>query len=305
MDANTIELLEVELLNSEEFKLVDYWLKVFRMEVGWHYHLDLTWQLKAIKSQELPRGATIIDAGAATGLMQFILASLGYNILSIDFNKQRIPFMYSAIFKTEIENVQDVNNKYISHLNEEYVADKIKSSWSIVSFLKRLTNRLNKKFIYEVIKTLFRPYGKIKFVTADFSRLDFIEDNTIDAIVSTSAIEHNPVIETVSLAIDEFNRVLKKEKAMFITTSATNESTWWHEPSKGHCFSEADLINIFSIPKCVSNFEKYSDISANIKSSNFLQGKIPSFYLNNPNCGMPNGIWDPKYIPVAITKYKE
>ena len=305
MKQNKIELLDVCLLDSEEFKLVDYWLKVFRIEVGWHYLLDLTWQLKEIKSQNLPKGATIIDAGAGMGMMQFILASLGYNILSIDFNKQQIPFMYSAIFKIETENVQDVNNEYITHLNKEYIADKNKSSLSIFLFMKRLTNRLNNKFIYVYIKTLFRPYGKIKFLTADFSKLDFIKDNSIDAIVSTSAIEHNPTIEMVSSSINEFNRVLKKEKAMFITTSATNKSTWWHKPSKGHCFSEADLIKSFNIPNCQSNFDKYPNILSNIKNSNYLKVKIPSFYLNNPNCGMPNGIWNPTYNPVGIIKYKE
>lgn len=295
MKKNKLELLDTNLLLTEEFKIVQYWLKVYRAEVGWHYLLDLTWQLKEILKMNLPLKATIIDAGAGNGMMQFILASLGYNILSVDFNNRKIPKRFSKIFNIKNENNKFFKNEYINHLAN------IKSNKKNYSLNLRI---LNHRFIYEYIKTRFVPYGNIKYITADFSNLDFIFDNSIDAIVSTSAIEHNKSIEKLKMSVNEFDRILKKHAPMIITTSATNEASWWHEPSKGYCFSEFELKNIFNLSDCQSNFKTYKKVLLDIKNSDFLKAKMPSYYINNPNCGMPFGKWDPKYVPVGIIKYK-
>jgi len=297
MNKNKLELLDINLIESKEFKIVNYWLKVFKAEIGWHYFLDLIWQLKEIRKMNLPPNSTIIDAGGGKGMMQFILASLGYNILSIDFNKRSVPKLYSTIFNIESETKQTTNNEYVNHL----VA--LKSKQKKNKYISRITKILNITYIFESIITMFSPYGDIKFITADFSNLDFIADNSIDAIVSTSAIEHNDSFKKISCSIKEFERILKKDSAMLITTSATNSETWWHKPSKGYCFSEVDLIKIFSITEYKSNFDNYNQIFSNIKSSKFLKNNLPSLYFQNPNCGMPMGKWDPKYIPVGIVKY--
>lgn len=298
MKQNKIELLDPSLLDSKEFKIVDYWIKVFKLEIGWHYHLDLVWQLKEIKKLNLAKNDTIIDAGAGLGLMQFILASLGYNILSIDFTQRKASKIYSSIFNIKYEKKGLYENEYVTHMNNLFSITKNKKRFNFLE-------RLNFKNIFEFIRTRIKSYGEIKFITSDFSNLSFIQDNSISAIVSTSAIEHNDSIEKLSFSIKEFERVLKKNAPMLITTSASNKATWWHKPSKGYCFSESDLIKTFNISNFESNFDKYPNVLLNIQDSNYLKAKMPSFYLNNPNCGMPNGIWDPKYLPVGIRKFKD
>jgi len=297
-ERDKIELLDISLLDDKEFSTIQYWLDVFRAEVGWHYYLDLIWQLKEIKKLQLPSKATIIDAGAGTGMMQFILASLGYNVISIDFNQRRPSKLYSKIFDIKYDYEKVFNDEYITHLKA------IESVAKNKSYLSKIIKTLNYRLVFEFFRPKRKSYGSIKFVTADFSNIDFIRDNSVDAIVSTSAIEHNENIEKLSLSIGEFKRVLKKDASMFITTSATKEKTWWLEPSKGYCFSESDLKEIFDLFDYNSNFDHYDKIFSNIKNSSFLRKKLPSLYFNNPNCGMPYGIWDPKYIPVGIIKSK-
>lgn len=299
MENNKLELLDTSLLQAKEFQLVQHWLTVFKAEIGWHYYLDLIWQVREIKKLNLPPHATIIDAGAGSGMMQFLLASLGYTVLSIDFNERPIPPRYARIFKIQSKSNRVFTNEYIKHLNTVHAKQKKKNlPGRILNILKVL----NPSYVFEYIKTKFVPYGSITFITADFSNLDFIPDHSIDAIVSTSAIEHNESMETLSLSIDEFKRVLKKGASMFITTSAAEEKTWWHEPSKGYCYSESELKRLFDFPTVSSNYTSYKQIFSHIKGSRFLQDKLPSFYFNNPNCGMPDGVWDPTYIPVGIIK---
>lgn len=299
MKKDKLELLDTSLLQAEEIKIVQHWLDVFRAEIGWHYYLDLIWQVREIKKLNLPPKATIIDAGAGSGMMQFILAGLGYNVLSIDFNERPIPPRYAKIFDIQAKNNRVFTNEYIKHLNTVHVKEKKKS---LPARILNILKVINPGYVFELIKSKMAPYGSITFITADFSNLDFIPDQSIDAIVSTSAIEHNESMETLSLSINEFKRVLKKDGAMFITTSAAEEKTWWHEPSKGYCYNESELKRLFDFKTVSSNYSNYKEIFSNIKGSRFLQEKLPSFYFNNPNCGMPNGIWDPTYIPVGIIK---
>ena len=80
-------------------KEVYYWIKMFVAAVGWHYPLDLIWQYNRIKALNLPKGATILDAGAGYGMMQYILAGNGYNVISVDFLRRKKPFLQSYIFR--------------------------------------------------------------------------------------------------------------------------------------------------------------------------------------------------------------
>ena len=89
-----IELLKPDLLSDKKsFNEVYFWIKMFVSEVGWHYPLDLIWQYKKIMELDLPKGSTILDAGAGDGMMQFILAGQGYNILSVDFSERKLKYL--------------------------------------------------------------------------------------------------------------------------------------------------------------------------------------------------------------------
>jgi len=79
-----ITLLDTDLLQNEKlFREVIYWKNFFRAQLGWHYVLDLIWKLEKIDLLDLPKGSLIIDAGAGYGLMQYILAGRGFNIISV------------------------------------------------------------------------------------------------------------------------------------------------------------------------------------------------------------------------------
>ena len=86
-----IEILECKLFEilKEEMKLVGLIREDLKKQIGWHYYLDLAWMLHEIR--KLPQGALILDAGAGTGLTQFMLASLGYNVISADFATRAFP----------------------------------------------------------------------------------------------------------------------------------------------------------------------------------------------------------------------
>ena len=149
-------------------------------------------------------------------MMQYILAGNGYNVLSIDFSDRKPPLLQSKIFKMSLEQQKSIKNEYIEHLSKnkitfDKVMNKLKLSLINFSLLKLIRGYLNKD-----------KYGSIKFIRADFSDLSFVESNTIDAIVSTSAIEHNPDHQSLKKAITEFDRILKPNSAMFINKRTIN-----------------------------------------------------------------------------------
>ncbi len=298
---DSIHLLDTDLLKDKKsFKQVYHWIRVFAQEVGWHYPLDLIWQYKMVSELNLPKGATIIDAGAGNGLMQFILAGAGYNVLSIDFSNRVTPKPQSWIFKIQNQVQEKVDNEYVKHMGVQSKVTMGKIMNKLKIFLEYFT------WIYLPLTFLFKKnYGSIKYIKADFSKLPFIESNSVDAIVSTSAIEHNPDHASLKAAIIELYRTLKKGSPLLITTSATNKESWFHHASKGWCYNEKTLAEIFDMSSYDSNFSKFTSVENNIRSNEFLKNKIPYNYKNNPNCGLPMGVWDPQYLPVGIIKWKK
>jgi ubiquinone/menaquinone biosynthesis C-methylase UbiE len=297
----TIELLSTDLLDDKvSFRSVYFWIKIFIAEVGWHYPLDLIWQYKKIKELDLPKGAIIVDAGAGHGMMQFILAGQGYNVLSIDFSSRKLPFLQSKLFKMKNERSKSIKNDYTKHLtlvsklSFSKVFNKIKLAIINFSGFYLIKGFVNKN-----------KYGSIKYIQADFSDLSFIKSNTIDAVVSTSAIEHNPVHENLKKGISEFNRILKPNSSMFITTSVTNDVCVFDNPTKGYFYDERTLVSIFNLDEYSSNFNSYSEIFDHINKNKFLKKMIPFNYKKTPNCGMPYGKWNIRYLPVGITKIKD
>ena len=78
----------------------------------------------------------------------------------------------------------------------------------------------------------------------DLQDLADIASNSIDVIVSVSALEHNSpnVLPTV---IMELERVLKPGGFMAVTMAASKDKDWFHEPSKGWCYTERTFRRIF------------------------------------------------------------
>ena len=324
---NKIELLTLELLNDKKSLVeIDYWLRVFNWENGWHYDLDIIWILKKIKEMNLRRGSTIIDAGAGLGITQFVLASKGFNIISLDFTVRKQPKFSKGIFDIEIyntdlgdydheymkwmnygENQQIANNNFIWHylkkLAPNTLYDRTKNTRRTLFYLKKsITNKLN--LFYELEKRKdHSSYGKIIFVRGTFNNIP-LENNRADALVSISAFEHNTYKEMPG-SILEFERVIKKESPMIITTSASDKDDWYFEPAKSWIFSVDTLSKWFDIN--VNGIKKNDILSSlvKIRESRELQHRMSPFYKYNKENGLPFGrLQDAQYIPVGILKFK-
>ena len=148
-------------------------------------------------------------------------------------------------------------------------------------------------------------HGNIFYYQEDFSSMNLIEDGFFDAIVSTSAIEHNKEFEKLKPSAREFLGVLKNNQPLLITTSGTNRETWFHESSHGWCFSQDDLKSIFDINECKSNFDSYENVYKNLMGNEFLKKNLAKHYYTSATGGLPYGKWDAEYLPAGITKWKK
>ena len=302
----TIELLNTDLLKQYPgaVREIDYMRRILGKQIGWHYILDITYIVEYLSQMGLKRGATILDAGASVGLLQFVLANRGYNIVSVDFSNRTIPLLESLIF-----SIKDMGGKHFKHPYLEHLELLKKNNRKTLLF-QRILNRLSLMniallalpFMWIAKITGIRQPGLIKFYREDMRKMDKIKNVSIDAVVSVSAIEHMEK-ETVKQAIEEFKRILKPGGKMVITTSAAKEKDWFHTPSMGWCFSESTLKSIFGFSgKINSNWSKYDEIMREFHKSTELQQRIPPINRNSGNNGMPWGKWDPKYLPVGIIK---
>jgi ubiquinone/menaquinone biosynthesis C-methylase UbiE len=297
---DNIQLLDTDLLEKKRIlKEVLYWKNLFRAQIGWHYILDLIWQIESIESLELTRGAKILDAGAGIGLMQYILAARGFEIYSIDFAARKITWPKSWIFQMQYLKNRQHTDDYLDHLFRDRRSSKIND---VLYELKKMILNYHFKLIKEILSR--NQHGKIYYYQEDFSKMTMIGDGFFDAVVSTSAIEHNKDFEKLGSSVKEFLRVLKTDMPLLITTSATNKKTWFHEPSFGWCFSQEDLASIFEMNEHRSNFYAYESVYNNIQGNEFLKKKLAKHYYTSASGGLPYGVWKPAYLPAGITKWK-
>src|SRR5688500_5002994 len=81
--SDCIELLGQSRLDEERAVIdrVSRLARTLRIALGWHYLLDVVWTNRQIDATP---GSLILDAGAGVGIMQWILAEQGVNVLSVD-----------------------------------------------------------------------------------------------------------------------------------------------------------------------------------------------------------------------------
>jgi ubiquinone/menaquinone biosynthesis C-methylase UbiE len=130
-----------------------------------------------------------------------------------------------------------------------------------------------------------------------------IPDSSIDDIVSISALEHN-TIDGLRKVIKELLRVLKPGGKLLATLAAAKDNDWFHEESKGWCFTEKTLRDIFNLHDCPSNYDRYDELFDALKKSDELKNSLAKFYFESGDNGMPWGVWDPKYQAVGVCKIK-
>lgn len=290
-----VEILSLEFLdkNRECADFVYREKKRLGSGLGWHYILDISWILKNIC--DLPRGSIVLDAGAGNGLLQFLLAELGFKVISVDFSPRTPPQICKQIWNIiPIDSGFDYDNEYIRHLKATYPG----GHRSFQSSPDILTSE-------DLENILYTSDNSLIYYRCDFTDMRLIRDDWIDCVVSVSALEHNEH-ESVKKAVQEFLRVLKPQHKMLLTVSAALTRDWYHEPSKGWCYSEETLKRLFQLPhNTPSNFSQREAIFASLrKPNNELHRNLERFYFQSGNNGMPWGIWNPQYLPVGILKFK-
>lgn len=322
-----IEILSLKLFDNlkEEISIIEQFNKDLNASMGWHYYLDLAWIIKEIAS--LPKGSLILDAGAGSGLLQFILSYLGYNVISVDYSDRvfsaRHMERYGDILHYLNNQEQMFDNPYIRHLKSVYPVmgnRKFSGIGKILRLFKKhkahcmgldaMATIEKNKFIVSgntvtniITDKAFNRRGRIFLYKCDIKHMGLLPDDFVDAVVSVSALEHNDH-EDFNKCIDEILRVTKHSGRIAVTVSASQSDDWFHKPSKGWCYSEASIKKLFRLSQTVSsNFHQKDELFEELrKEGNELHKRLAPFYYKSGDNGMPWGKWDPKYQPVGILK---
>lgn len=294
-----IEILSVSLLDShrrivEEMRQISEQLSI---GLGWHYLLDLSWGAHML--QPFP-GEQVMDAGAGKGVMQWWLAAQGLTVLSVDLNSRAdLGLRFRAW--CPVQGLRPNDLKRFSRLEfRDFLPPRRLWQWhrwpgNVCKALSRITG-----------KEPTPPYGRgtVTIYNQDLANMPDIPDSSVDAVISISALEHNEP-RALRGVVKELMRVIKPGGKLVATLGAAKEQDWFHEPSRGWCYTEATLRDIFDLPaECPSNYDRYAELFEALRDCADLRDNLADFYFKSGNNGMPWGIWDPKYQPVGVVKTK-
>lgn len=307
----SMEILDPDLVHQRPDLLafIDHWKAALGLSIGWHYDLDLIWILSSLDAMGLPRGASILDAGAGNGLLQFLLAAKGYRVDSADFADRDIPWAAARIFRIS----KDVPASFSAHDNRyrEFIDHRLPRMDR--ERLLRLVGRPGRtaRRLLETSRALFHParwleilrpngYGEITYRTADFTDMAGIPSGTYDCVVSVSAIEHNDPAQA-GRAIREWQRVTKPGGALLVTTSAALEDSFL-EFCQGWCFSRDTLAGIFGLDDAHDNYADYEKLLGKLVANETIKRRIAPLYFEGGDNGLPYGRFPPSYQPVGVRK---
>jgi len=285
MDA--IELLSPELIRDkpELTALVLEAQEKYDHPFGWHYLLDYIWILD--RARTLPRGSLILDAGAGQGMLQVMLARMGHRVISADFSTRVPRPVYAGHCSIVTAHCGDeIDHDYVRHLQAAYPRQTPPPVRPAPTDITRLFDEEGAEIIY---------------YTADIGHMPQMPDRCLDAVVSISALEHNDHAG-VRRAVAELERTMKPGASMWITVSAARDEDWFHGPSKGWCFSEKSLTELFGLRAPHSNFTDFDRIFALLRQGDGLKERLAPFYFTSGDNGMPWGVWDPQYQPVGVAR---
>jgi len=293
--AEKIEILSISLLDQhrqrvETLKSLAHTLGI---GMGWHYLLDWVWILAMLGDVN---GKRILDAGAGEGLLQWYLAEQGAEIISVDRSSRaelslrfRARYPVRGLTKEDLDSPLRVLRKNINHASD--FKTKIYS-------LVRGTGGLLK------IALPKSPSGEVTIYNQDLASMPLIPSDSVDTVVAISALEHNSPEELGGVA-DELVRVLKPGGLLLATLGAARDRDWFHEPSKGWCYTDASLRHYFHLSASIpSNYSQYDDLLFALRNCAELRDNLADFYFRSGDNGMPWGNWDPKYQSVGVCKRK-
>jgi SAM-dependent methyltransferase len=296
-----IELLPVSLLDDHRSLVQEFRRIASQLQTGfgWHYLLDLTWAARILNPVA---GQSMLDAGASTGMMQWWLAAQGVDVLSVDrLSRANLDWRFRSWCPVAGLRPDDLGP--VGRL-------------SISSFLPPGRNIRDWHHWPAKLRTTLKrvrypnPHppqdrGTITIYNQELDNLIDIPNESLDAVVSISALEHNS-LEGLSRVVNELLRVLKPGGLLVATLPAAKERDWYHEPSRGWCLTDETLRHLFRLSKqCPSNYAEYDKLFEMLRNCSELRDKLSRTYFRSGNNGMPWGIWDPKYQPVGVIKQKE
>jgi ubiquinone/menaquinone biosynthesis C-methylase UbiE len=293
-----IEILSVDLLEQnrpvvEELKKL---ARALRLEFGWHYLLDLSWTIQKLGAIQ---GKRIMDAGAGTGILQWYLAQAGAEVYSVDrLSRATLPPRFRRQFR-----VQGLRETDLSSLGQSFVQTLNRPANG--PFYRRWAARLA-ALAREGAGYLSSSgsSGRVLIYNQGLTDLAEIKDDSLDAIVAISSLEHNTPVG-LEQVVDELMRVLKPGGALLATLTAGRDQDWWHSASSGWCYSDASLRKHFKLPaETPSNYAQYDELFARLKDCAELRDNLARFYYQSADKGMPKGVWNPEYQPVGVCKIK-
>lgn len=307
---NEIRLLDASLLtDSRKLREISYWLRVMNRPNGWHYDLDKIWILDQLEQAGIGAGATIVDAGAGQGDMQYLLASRGYNVISLDFSPRTRPArsvgVFNVVGKGDMEIAyQHPYMKFISYGANSSV--RISNVLLKLANLKKLPQRVRRVwrdgrswlfYLFERFARSHDRYGTVTYVRAPFHDVP-LASGSVDAVISISAIEHADT-DLFEQNIKELMRLLKPGAPLLLTTSATAaQRNTYHEKTAGWCFSLSALKAYF--PDCDVRFDTESCENSLIASKVFLSRLDPYYYEDKETFCYQRRVTALPYLPVAV-----
>lgn len=295
MSAEKIEILSVELLDRyrDTVHAIQSLGHTTRIGIGWHYLLDLTWILENLGPVF---GWKILDAGAGMGLMQWYLIEQGAaEVVSADRgSRSGLPLVMRSRYNVRGLRPSDLDSALTVFKGNVARASGVgKSVYALRGLAGLALTALPKRFA-----------GQVTIYNQDLASMSEIPDNSLDAVVAVSALEHNTP-EGLQSVVAEIMCKLKPGGKLLATLCAGKGKDWFHEPSQGWCYTDTTLRRLFDLPPDTpSNYARYDELLVALRDCTELRDKLANFYFQSGNNGMPWGKWDPQYQPVGVCKIK-
>lgn len=287
-----IEILPVSLLDEHRPTVIALrrLARELRLELGWHYLLDLTWILHHLGPLKDRR---IMDAGAGTGLLQWYMAQQGAEVISVDReSRASLPLHFRRRFR-----VQGLRGSDLLPYGQVLRSNLAGPTAPAIKARSQAHDLVS-------LAELRRSPGRVILYNQDLKNLEHVPTGSLDAIVAVSALEHNSP-EGLRQVVVEMMRVLKPGGVLLATLCAASSEDRYHNPSQGWCYTDSSLRRLFDLPSDTpSNYARYDELFLSLKECSELRNNLARFYSRSGDNGMPWGKWDPQYQPVGVCKIK-
>jgi ubiquinone/menaquinone biosynthesis C-methylase UbiE len=276
--------------------------------LGWHYLLDLIWVLRELEESG-PRAEqppyTILEVGAGTGLLQFLLADRGYDVISADMRNRDFGPRFRACYEfSVIAEAREIQHPYLAHLG-----DAPRSPHQGTSLRQAIRNLLHPRPTQREDEAVRQPPDdvgqaerpRIQLFRCNAEAMTALEDDCIDATLSISALEHNEP-KSITTVQKEIERVTRPGGFCLHTTSAIKKGHSFHAPSHSHLMDDAELARIYGLDTYESNWSDWDMLEREFRKPGRLARWLSHTYFQSGRNGMPWGEWRPEYLPVGLRK---